>query len=44
MQVAIAASQPYRRMLVIGPDMAKVLAVVTPRKATLSSVNSIFKD
>jgi hypothetical protein len=29
---------PLHRKLVVGPDMTKILAVVTPRKASLSSI------
>jgi hypothetical protein len=38
-QMATIASQISRGLLAVGPDMAKVLAVVSPRKASFS-----FKD
>jgi hypothetical protein len=36
MQVATIASQIFRGLLAVGPDMAKVLAVVSLCKASLS--------
>jgi hypothetical protein len=38
MQVATTAPQMLRGLLAVGPDVAKVLAVVALHKATLSSV------
>jgi hypothetical protein len=38
MHVAIIASQTSRGLLAVGPDMAKVLAVVAMHKASLSPV------
>jgi hypothetical protein len=38
MQVATTAPQTSRGLLAVGPDMAKVLAVEAPSKASLSSV------
>jgi hypothetical protein len=38
MQVATTILQTPRGLLAVGPDMAKVLAVVTLHKARLSSV------
>jgi hypothetical protein len=37
-QVATITPQTSRGLLAVGPDMAKVLAVVALRKASLSSV------
>jgi hypothetical protein len=38
MQVATTAPQTSRELLAVRPDIAKVLAVVALRKASLSSV------
>jgi hypothetical protein len=38
MQVATTTPQILRGLLAVGPDMAKVLAVVASRKASPSSV------
>jgi hypothetical protein len=38
MQVATTAPQKSRGLLVVGPDMTKVLAVVALSKANLNSV------
>jgi hypothetical protein len=38
MQVATTSQQTSRGLLAVGPDMAKVLAVVALRKASLSSI------
>jgi hypothetical protein len=38
MQVATTAPQTSRGLLTIGLEMAEVLAVVAPRKASLDSV------
>jgi hypothetical protein len=38
MQVATTAPQTSKGLLAVGPDMAEVLVVVSPLKASLSSV------
>jgi hypothetical protein len=38
MQVATTAPETLRGLLAVGPDMAKVLAAVALRKASLSAV------
>jgi hypothetical protein len=38
MQVAATAPQTSRGLLAVDPDMAKVLAIVALRKASLSSL------
>jgi hypothetical protein len=38
MQVATTAPHTSRRLLAIGPDMAKILVIVALRKAGLNSI------